>query len=156
MIKKLSVSLSNEGWKYLYVLLSGVYCTNVDDMIVLNDLFASFEDVAREFDKKRMETKNDVEELKHMFDQQMRNGASKEQKQMTLNSVDKLDKEQMKFAASIVSIEIEAHLIEYANTVLLNLLQTDLLDDKRRAKGLSGRFDIKNAVEIFNEFKKVL
>lgn len=125
-------------------------------MNVLNALFASFEDTAKEFDKQRMQAKNEVDEYQQIFDQQMRSGATKEQKQMTLDSVNKIDKKQAEFAAKIVGVEISKDLVEFAFGNINNLLQTDLLDEKRRSKGLNGRHDIRNACEIMNEFMKKL
>ena len=72
MSNTVKITLNQECWKFLYTILSHVFCTNYDQLTTVNELFAKFEQLPIDYDLKFAQLKQRTDVLEVTYQNQLK------------------------------------------------------------------------------------
>lgn len=153
MWKNVNVTLSNEAWKYLYVVMSNVFCTNLKECEVVDWLFNVFMPTAEKYDIEFAQLKQDGQQLEQTYKIQMQQNATKVQIQHTIDAAEANEKKKEDLSAIPATLEFTDNQVKELHNYVTHILSIKRLDEKSEAPGIRGRHNIRLAKEILQELQ---
>jgi len=156
MWKNVNVTLSNEAWKYLYVVMSNVFCTNLKECEIVDWLFNVFMPTAEKYDLDFSYLKQSGKLLENTYNKQMQTAATKVQVQSTIDAAEENEKKMEELSAIPATLEFTDDQVKELHNYVTHILSIKRLDEKSEAAGIRGRHNIRLAKEILQELTKYL
>lgn len=146
------ITLTQEAWKYLYVILNNVFCTKFDPINELDGLFATFEGIAIKYDTDYAHLKQQTDRLEAQYKIQLQNNATKEQIQTTIDALEKSEADKEALAAIPATVEMSSNQVVIAHSLVSHEITLNRTKDTDRL-GVHGRHAIRLVKEILQELQ---
>ena len=153
MSNTLKITLTNEAWKYLYVILSNVYCTKFDPINELDGLFATFENIAIKYDIDYAHLKQKTDMLESTYQTQLSKKANEVEIKTTIDALEKCEADKENIAAIKVEADMSHDQVVLAHSLVTHEISLNRTKDTDRL-GVHGRHAIRLVKEILQELQK--
>lgn len=149
MLKK---TMTQEAWKYLYGILSRVFFTNEEDLVVADTIFNTIEPAALAYDTEDVLMENEMHRLKQQYKTQLTRDATEEQIKVTMDKMKQLENAKIAWAVKEVEVQIPKSDCQFIANVIRNFMKTKFVDEAMRSEWVVGRWDIRLRTQVLETF----
>lgn len=153
MSNTVKVTLNQECWKFLYTILSHVFCTNYDQLTTVNELFAKFEQLPIDYDLKFAQLKQRTDVLEVTYQNQLKKWANEIQLKTITDEYEAVEKEKEQLASILEIVEFDKKQVVELHSYVTHVLSINILDKDKRAVGIAGRHPVRMTQNILQELQ---
>ena len=153
MSNTVKITLNQECWKFLYTILSHVFCTNYDQLTTVNELFAKFEHLPIDYDLKFAQLKQRTDVLEVTYQNQLKKWANEIQLKTITDEYEAVEKEKEHLASILEFVEFDKNQVVALHSYVTHVLSINMLDKDKRAVGVAGRHPVRMTQNILQELQ---
>lgn len=153
MSNTVKITLNQECWKFLYTILSHVFCTNYDQTKAVHELFDKFEHLPIDYDLKFANLKQRGDILERTYKTQMEKWANEIQLKTITDEYEAVEKEKEELASILESVEFDKNQVVELHSNVLHVISQNLLDKNKRGNGVAGRHPVRMVYLILQELQ---
>ena len=153
MSNTVKITLNQECWKFLYTILSHVFCTNYDQLTTVNELFAKFEQLPIDYDLKFAQLKQRTDVLEVTYQNQLKKWANEIQLKTITDKYEAVEKEKEQLASILEFVEFDKNQVVALHSYVTHVLSINMLDKDKRAVGVAGRHPVRMTQNILQELQ---
>jgi len=153
MSNTVKIALNQECWKFLYTILSHVFCTNYDQLTTVNELFAKFEQLPIDYDLKFAQLKQRTDVLEVTYQNQLKKWANEIQLKTITDEYEAVEKEKEQLASILEFVEFDQKQVVALHSYVTHVLSLNMLDKDKRAVGVAGRHPVRMTQNILQELQ---
>lgn len=153
MSNTVKITLNQECWKFLYTILSHVFCTNYDQLTTVNELFAKFEQLPIDYDLKFAQLKQRTDVLEVTYQNQLKKWANEIQLKTITDEYEAVEKEKEQLASILEFVEFDKNQVVALHSYVTHVLSINMLDKDKRAVGVAGRHPVRMTQNILQELQ---